>query len=67
MGRAIMLQTLETTLDEFPSAIRLDMPPIIDVVSVEYTAADGVATALSSAATRWTPPASPAGWCPPTG
>jgi len=48
MGRAIMLQTRETTLDEFPSAIRLDMPPIIDVVSVEYTAADGVATALSS-------------------
>jgi uncharacterized phiE125 gp8 family phage protein len=49
MGRAIMLQTLETTLDEFPSAIRLDAPPIIDVVSVEYTATDGASTLLSGA------------------
>jgi uncharacterized phiE125 gp8 family phage protein len=48
MGRAIMLQTLETTLDEFPDAIQLDWPPIIDITSVEYTASDGIATALSS-------------------
>lgn len=49
MGRAIMLKTLETTLDEFPDAIRLDQPPIVDVISVEYTAEDGAATALSAA------------------
>lgn len=48
MGRAIMLQTLENTLDEFPNAIRLDMPPIIDVVSVEYTDTTGAAVALSA-------------------
>ena len=47
LSRSVMLQTLEVTLDEFPDAIRLDAPPIIDVLSVEYTAEDGVATALS--------------------
>lgn len=47
MGRAIMLQTLENTLDEFPDAIQLNSPPIIDVVSVEYTATDGASTLLS--------------------
>ena len=47
--RALMLQTLEVTLDAFPSAsarnpdaaIELIMPPVIDVTSVTYTAANG--------------------------
>lgn len=36
MGRSIMLQTWEQTLDRFPSAIRLDNAPILSVVSLEY-------------------------------
>ena len=48
-GRAIMLQTLEKTLDEFPDAVRLDSPPIVDVLSVEYTDVDGATLALSGA------------------
>ncbi len=54
--RALMLQTLESTLDAFPgatahnpdAAIELAMPPVIDVTSVTYTAADGSATVLAS-------------------
>ena len=52
MGRSIMLQTLETTLDKFPDAIQLNAPPVIDVLSVEYTAEDGVATTLNSSSYR---------------
>ena len=56
--RALMLQSLEATLDAFPSAsarnpdaaIELIMPPVIDVTSVTYTAADGTSTVLSSSA-----------------
>jgi uncharacterized phiE125 gp8 family phage protein len=65
MGRAIMLKTLETTLDEFPDAIRLDQPPIVDVISVEYTAEDGAATALS-AASYTLDNASEPGWLVPS-
>ena len=54
--RALMLQTLEATLDAFPcasarnpdAAIELIMPPVIDVTSVTYTAADGSSTVLAS-------------------
>ena len=54
--RALMLQTLEATLDAFPcasarnpdAAIELIMPPVIDVTSVTYTAANGSSTVLAS-------------------
>ena len=54
--RALMLQTLEATLDAFPcasarnpdAAIELIMPPVIDVTSVTYTAANSSATVLAS-------------------
>ena len=47
--RALMLQTLEQTLDAFPSgAIVLEMPPVVDVTSVTYTAADGSTVVLSN-------------------
>lgn len=54
--RALMLQTLEQTLDAFPvatdenprAAIVLEMPPVVDVTSVTYTAADGSTVVLSN-------------------
>ncbi len=54
--RALMLQTLEATLDAFPcasarnpdAAIELIMPPVIDITSVTYTAANGSSTVLAS-------------------
>jgi len=58
VGRALMLQSLEATLDVFPAAttdnpdaaIELVMPPVIDITSVTYTATDGTSTVLSSGA-----------------
>ena len=58
VGRALMLQSLEATLDAFPAAttdnpdaaIELVMPPVIDITSVTYTATDGTSTVLSSGA-----------------
>jgi uncharacterized phiE125 gp8 family phage protein len=54
--RALMLQTLEQTLDAFPvatdtnplAAIELEMPPVVDVTSVTYTDADGATITLSN-------------------
>ena len=47
--RALMLQTLEQTLDAFPSgAIVLEMPPVVDVTSVTYTDAAGSTIVLSN-------------------
>ena len=54
--RALMLQTLEQTLDAFPvatdtnplAAIVLEMPPVVDVTSVTYTDADGATITLSN-------------------
>lgn len=36
LGRALITQTWELTLDAFPEAIRLDYPPIIAVTSLKY-------------------------------
>jgi uncharacterized phiE125 gp8 family phage protein len=50
LGRSLMKQTWELTLDRFPSAIRLDNAPILGVTSVEYRQndADGDYVVLSS-------------------
>lgn len=56
LQRALMLQTLETTLDAFPcvskktpfAQIDLIYPPVIDVISVTYTNTDGVDTVMPS-------------------
>lgn len=48
-NRSIMAQTFTLTLDEFPTAIRLDFAPILSVTSVEYKDPDtGEYTTLSS-------------------
>jgi uncharacterized phiE125 gp8 family phage protein len=58
-GRRMMLQTWELRLDRFPSAERGDWqrpsivipaPPLVDVLSVRYTALNGVDTLLASSA-----------------
>lgn len=42
LGRALIDQTWELTLDEFPiNEIRIPLPPLIEVVSVIYDDADG--------------------------
>ena len=56
LQRALMLQTLEQTLDAFPvatdtnplAAIVLEMPPVVDVTSVTYTDAAGSTIVLSN-------------------
>ncbi|MEY2689604.1 MAG: hypothetical protein RL375_3803 [Pseudomonadota bacterium] len=48
-GRALMLQTRQTTLDAFPVGIRLDGAPVVDVLSITYTATDGVDVVLDPA------------------
>lgn len=51
---ALMLQTREETLDEFPASgwIRLDYPPIVSIESIKYFDADGIEQTLSSASYR---------------
>lgn len=50
LGRSLITQTWEKTLDEFPDAIELAYPPVIAVSSIVYLeAAAGVSTALSAA------------------
>lgn len=48
IGRSLMRQTWELMLDEFPDGIRLDNPPTLAVVSVEYADDDGDYVTLSS-------------------
>lgn len=52
LGRSLMKQTWELTLDCFPPAIRLDNAPILGVTSVEYRQddEDGDYVVLSAAA-----------------
>lgn len=47
-GRSLLEQTWRKTLDEFPDAIQLDCPPIIEVTSVKYIDEDGVQQTLNS-------------------
>jgi len=48
-GRSLMLQTRQATLDAFPKAIKLEGAPVIDVLSITYTATDGVDVVLDPA------------------
>lgn len=48
LGRALMPQTWELTLDAFPSAIRLDYPPLISVVHVKYFDTSGAEQTLAT-------------------
>lgn len=57
LGRALVSQTWEIRLDEFPCGeltrergIRVPLPPLIEVVSVKYVDSDGVLQTLSSSA-----------------
>lgn len=47
-GRAIMPQTWELTLDEFPSVIELTRLPVASVTSIKYTDTAGVEQTLAS-------------------
>lgn len=46
MGRAIISQTWRVTLDRFPDAIELAMPPLVSVTSLKYIDAEGVEQTL---------------------
>lgn len=48
-GRAFIEQTWRVTLDSFPDAIKLPMPPVASVVSVKYMDADGIEQTLDPA------------------
>jgi uncharacterized phiE125 gp8 family phage protein len=49
LGRAIIDQTWELTLDEFPTAeIVIPMPPLIEVVSVKYDDSSGTEQTISA-------------------
>jgi len=50
IGRSLMPQTWELTLDRFVPVITLDKPPIVQVKSVRYMDPDGVMQTLASAA-----------------
>lgn len=47
--RSFVQQTWELTLDAFPDAIRLPMPRVLSVASVQYVDDDGAARTLSPA------------------
>jgi len=51
-GRALMPQTLELTLDAFPSVIDLTRVPVSSVTSITYTDTAGVVQTLSASAYR---------------
>lgn len=71
LGRAIVDQTWELVLDEFPdNEIKLPMPPVIEVVSIKYDDGDGVEQTVSSqdytldnvSEPGWVLPESPGAW-----
>lgn len=49
-ARAVMLQTIELTLDAFTACIELHNPPVIAVTSVTYTDTDGASVVLDPSA-----------------
>lgn len=77
LGRAIIDQTWELTLDSFPGCgwsrhgsttaeIKIPMPPLIEIVSIRYDDADGVEQTLAT--TSYTVDArSEPGWVLPVG
>ena len=50
MGRSVMTQTWETTLDAFPDAVELTRIPVQSITSVTYADSAGAQTVLSGAA-----------------
>jgi len=48
VGRSLMQQTLELTLDQFPDAFILQRPPVISITSVKYLDADGIQQTLAA-------------------
>lgn len=52
LGRCLLAQTWLATLDGFPSAIELPLPPTISVDEVSYDAAGGASTILAPSAYR---------------
>jgi uncharacterized phiE125 gp8 family phage protein len=46
--RALITQTLEIRLDDFPEYIKLPYPPIVSITSVKYIDTDGVEQTLGS-------------------
>ena len=64
LGRALIDQTWELTLDEFPvNEIRIPLPPLIEVVSVVYDDADGNPQTIATRNIPSTMSASRAGSC----
>ena len=49
LGRALITQTWEKVLDQFPTAIQLSWPPIQSIVSVKYIDANGAQQTLAPA------------------
>lgn len=65
-GRALVNQTWEQTLDEFPEAeIELLKPPVSSIVSVKYIDVDGVEQTLSNTLYTLDSAAFPGGWLLP--
>ena len=48
LGRALVSQTLEKTLDMFPFAIELPNPPVASITSIKYLDENGIEQTLSS-------------------
>lgn len=64
LGRSLITQTWEKTLDQFPDAIELPYPPVIGVSSLTYYDTAGVQQALD-AATYTVDTKSEPGWLVP--
>lgn len=64
LGRALIEQTWELTLDAFPDAIRLDHPPIASVTSLSYVDPAGT-TQVWPAPNYYLDKASEPGWITP--
>lgn len=50
LRRALITQTWELTMESFPEAIRLPLPPVQSVTSITYLDADGVRQTLDASA-----------------
>lgn len=70
LGRALIDQTWELTLDGFPCGrhqeIKIPMPPLIEIISVTYDDASGVAQLLAPSLYSVDPVSEP-GWVLPVG
>lgn len=65
LGRALVTQTWELVIDDFPeSEIKLPLPPLQEVVSIKYDDSAGVEQTIDSA-DYWVDDASEPGWVVP--